>query len=266
MPVLRVESSDDPRIAEYRNVTDRELLARGGLFVAEGRLIVRRLLTSGRLRTRSVLVTGAARNALADVLSDDSPLPIYTVPQAVMNQITGFNLHRGCLAIGERPAALDWRDLSAASRRLVVLERVGDADNVGSIFRSAAAFGVESVLLGPDCVDPLYRKAIRTSMAASLSLPFARIEPWPHALRALQDQGRVTVALTPVAAAPDLREVAARVGQHARVALVLGHEGEGLTRDALDACALHARIPMHADVDSLNVATAAAVALYALAS
>ena len=232
------------------------------MFVAEGRLVVRRLLTSTRMRARSVMVTEAARAALADVLPADSPVPIYVVPQPVMNGITGFNMHRGCLAIGERPSPQDWRALAAQARRLVILERVGNADNVGAIFRNAAAFGVDAVLLGPDCADPLYRKAVRTSMAAALTVPFANAEPWPGMLGELRERGSATIALTPSADSPPLREVAARVADRSSVTLVLGHEGDGLTAVAQDACEHRARIPMAHGVDSLNVATAAAVALY----
>ena len=263
MPVVRIDDEDDPRIAEYRNVPDRELLERRGIFIAEGRLVVRRLLTTSAMRARSVMVTEAARSALADVLSPDVPaLPIYVVPQAVMNGVAGFNLHRGCLAIAERPAPADWRAVADAARRLVVLERVGNADNVGAIFRNGAAFGIDGVLLGPDCADPLYRKAIRTSMAAALAVPFARIEPWPEALDELRRRGFVTVALTPAMDAPSLQEIARGVAGNARTAIVVGHEGEGLTAEAMRACAHRARIPMASGIDSLNVATAAAIALY----
>lgn len=265
MPILSIDDIDDPRIAAYRNVPDRELLERCGLFVAEGRLVVRRLLTTSPLRARSVMVTEAARSSLSDILPADS-LPICVVSQAVMNEVTGFDLHRGCLAIGERPAPADWRALAARVRRVVILERVGNADNVGAIFRNAMAFGVDAVLLGPDCVDPLYRKAIRTSMAATLMLPFARIEPWPDGLRMLRDQGCATIALTPAYGAAGLREVASCVTTHTSWAVVLGHEGDGLTPAAMEACEYRARIPIIPSVDSLNVATAAAIALYQMAA
>jgi tRNA G18 (ribose-2'-O)-methylase SpoU len=181
-----------------------------------------------------------------------------------MNEIAGFNIHRGCLAIGERPESLDWHDLARSARRLVILERVSDADNVGSAFRNAAAFGVDAVLLDPGSTDPLYRKAIRTSMGATLLLPFARVAAWPEALRELGRDGVAVVALTPASSAPCLRTVAAELAGR-RVALVLGHEGDGLTEAALNACDVRARIPMAPGADSINIATAAAIALYALA-
>jgi len=182
-----------------------------------------------------------------------------------MAEVAGFNVHRGCLAIGERAAPRDWLELARKARRLVILERVGDPDNVGSVFRNAAAFGVGAVLLDSASTDPLYRKAIRTSMGAALRIPFARVHQWPHALRELDRDGIAVIALTPAASAPCLRTVALELSDR-RVALVLGHEGEGLTQAALEACPLRARIPMAGDTDSVNVATAAAIAMYEVAS
>ena len=260
--VVLVTDPDDPRVADYRNIPDPALLQERRVFVAEGRHVVRRLLATNWLVTRSVMVTAAALDALGDGIDRDA-VPIFVVPQAVMNMVTGFNIHRGCLAIGERPASLDWRALARSADRLVVLERVANADNVGAIFRNAMAFGVDAVLLGPDCTDPLYRKAIRTSMAAALAVPFAHIDPWPDGLRELRNQGMTVIGLSPCADALPIRDVATLA--HRRVAIVAGHEGDGLTREARAACATIARIPMAQGIDSLNVATAVAIALYQLA-
>ena len=146
-----------------------------------------------------------------------------------------------------------------------MLERVANADNVGGIFRNAAAFDADAVLLDRESTDPLYRKAIRTSIGTTLMVPFARAEPWPQVLRMLADRGCATLALTPASTAPPLAAAIADAAAGSRpVALVLGHEGEGLTADALDACTHRARIPIAVGVDSLNVAAAAAVALYEL--
>ena len=275
MVVRRLDDRNEDLLADYRGVPDPELAARRGLFVAEGRLVVRRLLTASPMRTRSVMLTEPAYRSLQDVLDPRGDLPVYVVPQQMMDDIAGFNIHRGCLALGERPPAIDWRTVietgstasaGTAARRgeglAVVLERVGNADNVGSIFRNAAAFGAVAVLLGPACADPLYRKAIRTSMGAVLSMPCAELTPWPGGLCELRESFAV-MALTPSAAALPLNEAAA-AARGRPVALVLGHEGGGLTADALAACDLHARIPMAAGADSLNVAAAAAVALYEL--
>jgi len=186
-----------------------------------------------------------------------------------MNGVTGFNLHRGCLAIGDRPRPARWQDVISGVRlepkaaTIVVLERVSNADNVGGVFRNAAAFGADAVLVDPVSTDPLYRKAIRTSMGAALRVPFARAEPWPDALRELRHQGFALLALTPAADASPLRDCIAGVSGRP-VAVVLGHEGEGLSAGALEACEYHARIPMASGVDSLNVSSTAAIALYEL--
>jgi len=286
----------DPRVADYRNVPDPQLLERDGIFIAEGRLVVRRLLAGSRFTTRSIMVTQAALGSLEPETVLRPDIPIYLVPQPLMNTIAGFNIHRGCLAVGERRVQPSWRELAARANRLAILECVGDADNVGSTFRSALALGMDAVLLDSASADPLYRKAIRTSMGASLLLPFARFaaegeasvranagrdvngktsegniaqrdrhrSDWPGALAELGSrEGMAVVALTPSQTAAPLQMVAERlIGR--RVALVLGHEGHGLTRDTLDACEFHARIPMAPGVDSLNVATAAAIAMYEL--
>lgn len=266
MTVVRIESDADERLSDFRNIPDPDLLVRRGVFVAEGRLVVTRLLESG-LRTRALLVTETALASLAESIGNDG-FPVYVVTHAVMNSVAGFNFHRGCLAIGVRPAARDWRGIVAGATRhdaasvprLVVLERVGNVDNIGAIFRNAAAFGVDGVLLQADCADPLYRKAIRTSMAASLKVPYATV-PWPDALRELGDAGWATIAMTPAHDALPLPTVAATLTGRP-VAIVLGHEGDGLTGDACQACTHRARIPMADGVDSVNVATAAAIALY----
>lgn len=260
MTVTKIDDADDVRIADYRNVSDPQLIARRSLFCAEGRLVVERLLASRRFKTRSVLVTGTALDSIKAALATHHDLPVFVVDQHILNAITGFNIHRGCLAMGERRPHGDWRTVVTGAESLVILERVGNADNVGSIFRNAAAFGVDAVLLGPACADPLYRKAIRTSMGAALAVPFAQADSWPEPLLELRKDAWAVVALTPCARSA-VRDVAAAIGG-SRTAIVVGHEGEGLTPETLAACDHHARIPMAEGVDSLNAATAAAVALY----
>lgn len=263
MAVTRLDDRNADLLADYRHIPDPTLVARRGLFVAEGRLVVTRLLADRRWTTRSVLLTGTAYRALHEAVETRPDVDVFVVPQDAMNDIAGFNIHRGCLAIGERPAAADWRDVEAAATRLVVLERVGDADNVGSVFRNVAALGggAAGVLLGPGCADPLYRKAIRTSMAGVLTVPFAPAPAWPEAIADLRARGWRTLALTPQAGAETIRDIALADGD--RYALVLGHEGEGLSPAAMAACERRVRIPM-SGFDSLNVATAAAIALYEL--
>jgi tRNA G18 (ribose-2'-O)-methylase SpoU len=265
VPIIGVDDPDDQRIAAYRNVPDPDLLLQGGLFVAEGRLVVRRLIEARRFPVRSVMVTDAALVPLRESLIAHDEVPVYVVPQAVMNDITGFNIHRGCLALGERPRPRAWQDVMKGAHRAIALERIANADNVGSVFRSAAAFGVDAVLLERTCTDPLYRKSIRTSMGAALTMPFAEAEPWPDVLRELADTGRVLLAMTTSRSASALRDVARSIAGRP-VVIVVGHEGDGLSEAALVTCTHHARIPMTEHADSLNVATAAAIALYELAS
>ncbi len=262
MGIVHVASVDDPRLEDYRNVPDPDLLRTRGVFVAEGRHVVRRLLAESRYTTRSLLLTLAAAGGLADLLPRLDSIPVFIVGQDAMDTITGFNIHRGCLAIGERPPLPSWQSLAHDARLLVVLEHVSNADNVGGIFRNAAAFGVDAVLLGPSCTDPLYRKAIRTSMGGALRIPFALMEDWPADLQRLKAQGTTLIALTPSAEGRPVNQIAAS----GRTAVLAGHEGVGLSPEALATADLCVTIPMAAGVDSLNVATATAIALYALRS
>jgi tRNA G18 (ribose-2'-O)-methylase SpoU len=255
---ITVDSIDDPRVAAYQHIAEPERLLELGIFVAEGRLVVRRLLDLRHWEVESILLTPPAAETLADVL----PLteaPIYLADQAVMNGLAGFNIHRGCLALVKRPLSptLD-RIVTGPMARVLVLEGVNNPDNVGGLFRSAAAFGIDLVVLGPDCGDPLYRKAVRTSMAASLSVPFVLAPQWPGAIRELRADGFTVVALTPHRAVAPLEEVF----PHAKLALLVGSEGTGLSDEAMQAATLRIRIPTTAEVDSLNVTTAASIAMY----
>jgi tRNA G18 (ribose-2'-O)-methylase SpoU len=261
--VTPVTSLDDPRIADYQLVTDPAALLRAGLFVAEGRLVVRRLLESPRFRTQSVLVSPTAYMALADVLERVEPqCGIYVVEQALMSAVAGFHVHRGCLALAVRPPVTRYGEspIPAQARRLLVLEGVNNPDNVGGVFRSAAAFGVEIVVLGPGCGDPWYRKAIRTSMAATLQVPFVdATAEWPRALVALRAAGVRLVALTPAAGAGTIDRLPRGLP---RVAVLVGTEGAGLSMEALAAADDRVRIPMRDGVDSLNLTVAASIAMY----
>ena len=253
---------DDPRLALYRGIGDAELMREHGLFVAEGRLVVRRVLEDRRFRVRSCLLNEAARAALGDALAHLTPdVPVFVRDTSHFEGLTGFHIHRGCLALVERPAPLALADAVAGARTVVVLEGVTDADNVGSIFRNAAALGGDAVVLSPACCDPLYRKAIRTSMGAVLHVPFARAAEWPQALDALRQDGFVLAALTPDASAEALDAFVARTRQ-ARVAWLAGTEGAGLTREAEARADVRVRVPMRPGVDSLNVATAVGIGLY----
>ena len=253
-----IDALDDMRVSAYRHIADPDRLLDLGLFVAEGRLVVRRLLDLQHWAIESVLVTQPAADSLADVLGKTAA-PIYLANQHVVNGVAGFNIHRGCLALVRRPPTptLD-RVAAGPLSRVLVLEGVNNPDNVGGLFRSAAAFGIELVVLGPNCGDPLYRKAIRTSMGATLSVAFANAPQWPGAIADLRTDGFTVVALTPAFAAAPLEEVF----PHAKLALLVGSEGAGLTEEAMRTATLRIRIPTTADVDSLNVTTAASIAMY----
>ena len=260
MPLIHIDDPADPRIAAYRIVSDGELLRRHGLFVAEGRLVVRRAIED-RFNLHSVLMNETNHRALVDALAAVSPdVPLFVCDTHDFQGITGFNLHRGCLALVERPPAAASCEILRRARTLVVLEAVTNADNVGGIFRNAAAFGVDGVLLSPTCCDPFYRKAIRTSMGATLRVPFARLDDWPTALADVRATGFTLVALSPRQSSTTLEEFA-ESDRPARMALLLGTEGDGLSDAALAAADLSIRIPTSAMVDSLNMAVACGIAL-----
>ena len=256
MSVVRIDRFDDPRLDDYRGVSDAQLLRRRNRFVGEGRLVVGRLMAGGH-PVVSVLVTEASFNALAEPLSAlPAGVPVYVCESEGFRSITGFNLHRGCLAVAERPADRTMTEVTRDARVVLVLEGVTDADNVGSAFRNAAAFGA-SVLLSPTCCDPLYRKAIRTSMGGTLDVPYARIADWPSQLSALRDQGFTIAALTPRQPTIELKTCAPA----ARIALLVGSEGPGLTDAVMHMADICVRIPTSGRVDSLNLATATGIAL-----
>jgi tRNA G18 (ribose-2'-O)-methylase SpoU len=261
--VIQIAHLDDPRVADYAHVGDPEWLRRRGFFVAEGRLVVRRLFEASSFRAQSVLVTPAALAAMQDLL-DTERCPIYVCDQATLSDLTGFNFHRGCLAIGERPDAAEPLERLARARCLLALEGVGNPDNVGGLFRAAAALGSDAVLLDTSCADPLYRKSIRTSMGAVFRLPFAVVDDWVSTIRTL-DRGDVDiVALTPNPSAMRLADIARNRAPKRRLILMLGAEGPGLSSEAMDIATVAARIPIAPDVDSLNVVVAAGIALAAL--
>ncbi len=260
MPVIRGVAFDDRRLADYRNVSDGELLRRGGRLVAEGRLVVERLIEAGH-RFESLLVNDASFRALEPSLSNlPAGVPIYICDTDAFAAITGFNLHRGCLALAERPPDRPLEDVVKNAGLLLVLEGVGDADNMGSAFRNAAAFGA-SVVLNDTCCDPLYRKAIRTSMGSVLRTPYARIHDWPDGLDGLRREGFTIVALTPRRESIELTAWLRRPPRQ-RVALLVGSEAHGLTSTARSLADISVRIAVSGDVDSLNLATATGIALY----
>ena len=263
--IVHIDDPADTRLAPYRMVAAPRELAREGLFAAEGRLVLPRLLTS-RYRTHSVLVSHAALDALRPLLDLHPDVDVYVTTGDAMSALGGVDFHRGCLALGHRGPAHAIGDIlppldtgAPAPASIVILEGVSNPDNVGGIFRSAHAFATRAIVLGPGCADPLYRKSIRTSMGAALDVPWAEARDWPGDLRAIQARGYRVIALTTDADALPLADTIAT----APVAFLLGSEGRGLTAPALDAADMRARISMpNAAADSLNVAAAASIALY----
>lgn len=259
----------DSLLGAYRSFGDPDALAREGLFAVEGRLVLPRLLAS-RYRVQSVLLSEAARASLEAVLAPYPDVRVLVAPADEITRIAGYDFHRGCLALGYRdeasglePGIWSPEPVGASLAPVVILESVSNPDNIGGIFRSAHAFGARGVLLGPGCGDPLYRKAIRTSMGATLDVPWTTLTDWPAALATLRHHSHTIVALTTDAAAPPLRDAIA--GGTGPFALMLGSEGHGLSPAALAAATLTARIPMpNAAADSLNVTAAASIALYEL--
>ena len=265
MPVISVNDPQDPRLGDYHTVPDPVLLRQRGIFVAESRLVVRTLLTHQTLHTRSLLATRAAFDSLSDLLQDRlDEFPIYIASPQLLQNLLGFHVHRGCLALGQRPHETTDRELGLlrSAGLVVVLEQVANPDNIGSIFRNAAAFGAECILLSPHCSDPLYRKAIRTSLGATLRIPYALIHDWPGGLTRLQELGFTTVALTPDSGSQRLGVFTKALPP--RIALILGTEGAGLSDAAADLVNRLVHIPIAPDLDSLNVATTAGIALYSV--
>jgi tRNA G18 (ribose-2'-O)-methylase SpoU len=262
--VMEVVDTDDPRLADYRALARPESIRARGLFVAEGRMVVERLLGDSRYVVRSMLLSRAAYAALERSLAPlDAAVPVYICRVREFLDITGFNIHRGCLALVERPVDLPLAQVIAGADLVIVLEEVANADNVGSVFRNADAFGAGGVLLTAGCCDPFYRKAVRTSMAATLRVPFARLAHWPAELAALRAAGFALVALTPRAPALTLDQFARQLPD--RVALLVGTEGAGLTPGVEAAADYRVRIPIRPQVDSLNLSVAAGIALSRLA-
>lgn len=269
---MRIEPIDDPadpRVADYRDMKDPTLRVRRGLFVAESRAVVRQLLTSGRFRTRSLLLTPPALESLRGALQTaNASVPVYVTSHESARALVGFDFHRGCVALGERGAALPLGPLldPTGPRLLVALEDISNPDNVGGLFRNARAFGADAILLSAGCGDPLYRKAIRVSMGASLVTPFTHLADWAGGLARLREAGYSLVALTPDRSAVDIALLGAARPLPARIALLLGAEGHGLGPESRVAADLHVRIAMAPEVDSLNVSTAAGIALHRLRS
>jgi tRNA G18 (ribose-2'-O)-methylase SpoU len=255
--VLPVTDATDERLADFRDLMDADArLDRRAVVIAEGVNVVERLARSS-YRIRAIAGVPAKLAALAPVL-EMLDCPVYELDKWTLSEVVGFRVTRGVLASADRPPPVAAERLIAAGRRFVVLETINDFENLGSIFRNCAAFGVDAVLLDQRCADPLYRRSVRVSMGNVFGIGFATLaDPWPDSLKLLRDGGVRLLALTPRESARPLREV--RPAE--RWAVLLGAEGPGLSEAALTAADEWVRIPMATGVDSLNVATAGAVAL-----
>lgn len=274
MPVIRLTDAADERLADYLHLTDvalrRRLEPATGLYMAESSKVIRRALEAGH-RPRSFLMTERWLPELAELLAEvarrHGDVPVYVGSPDVVEAITGFHLHRGALAAMHRPELPSLDEVlnvgrgGAGARRVAVFDGIVDHTNLGAGFRSAAALGVDAVLVTPECADPLYRRSIRVSMGTVFQVPWTRIDPWPEGIVALRERGFTVAALALADDAVSLDQLAASAPE--RLALVLGTEGDGLSRRVTAAADVVVTIPMAGGVDSLNVAAASAVAFWA---
>lgn len=263
MPQYRVVTDpDDPAVAPFRSIKERDLVGREGLFIAEGETVLRAFVRDAPGRVVSLLIDPRRQEKLAGMLAGlPEETPVHLVDQVVLDAIAGFHLHRGVLAVGRKPEPVAARDLlSGLPSRAVALVLCGIAnhDNMGGIYRNAAAFGADAVILDADCCDPLYRKAIRVSVGAALSVPTARLERGENVADLLAATGFEGLALSPSA-----DEVLARLTPAPRTAVLLGAEGPGLSPEVMGR-ARRIGIPMAGGFDSLNVATTSGIVLHHL--
>ena len=262
--IVEIADPADPRLADYRDLRDvqlrQHLEATHGLFLAEGEKVVRRAVKAG-FEPRSFLMAPRWVDGLADVLAASSA-PCFVVPEAMVEAVTGFHVHRGALASMRRTPLPTVAEVLAGARSVLVLEDIVDHTNVGAILRSGAALGFDAVLLAPRCADPLYRRSIKVAMGAVFTMPWTRLTDWSSALASISEAGFTTIALTLADDAVPIEEAVAGLD---KVALVLGSEGHGLSSHWEQAADRRAIIPMRDGIDSLNVAAATAVACYVTA-
>ncbi|WP_207782609.1 TrmH family RNA methyltransferase [Phytoactinopolyspora limicola] len=263
MRQIQIDDPADPRLADYVSLRDVQLRtsleAQHGLFLAEGEKVIRRAVQAG-YPVRSFLMAPRWVDPLADVIDAAVDAQVYVAPEPVVEQVTGFHVHRGALASLRRQPLPELSTVIRDARRVVVMEDLVDHTNVGAVFRCAAALGWDAVLLSPRCADPLYRRSIKVSMGTVFSVPYTRVDTWYDGPGVLQAAGFEVLALTPAVDAVDLGDV----HPPQRLALLVGTEGEGLSERWLRAADRRVAIPMSGGVDSLNVAAATAVACYAL--
>jgi tRNA G18 (ribose-2'-O)-methylase SpoU len=255
VPAIVIDHADDPRLSEYVGLTDPQLRQRveaeRNFFIAESPLVVERLVRSGR-RVRSVLVTPGQHDTLAFL--DGVDAPVYIARPEILRAVVGFDLHRGAVASADRWPLPEVAPLLGSARRVAVLQKLGDHENLGGVFRNAAAFGMDAVLLDRECADPLYRRCVRVSIGHVLSVPWTRLQ----SVEELRGLGFALLALTP---GPDATPLDSLEWPE-KYALLLGSEGPGLSDEWLAMADVRVRIPMRPEADSLNVANAAAIAFY----
>ena len=261
-PRIDIEDPFDPRIQDYRDIRERDLVGRRNLFVAEGRVVLEKLVRSDRFGIRSLLVAQHRLDSLSDLLERiPASVPVYSAGQPVMDAIAGFPIHRGILAIGscgDANSAYELLESLDERSTIMLLCGIANHDNMGGLFRNAAAFGVDAVLLDSDCCDPLYRKSIRVSVGAALLVPFARLSSGSEAIDLLEARGFQTLALSPGGA----KELT-KIRPQGRTAVLFGAEGPGLPDRLLERTAT-VRIQMSSGFDSLNVATTSGIVLHHL--
>ncbi len=262
--IIRIDDFHDAALRDYRDLTDvalrRVMEPREGLYLAESSKVISRAIAAGH-RPRSVLLLEKWLDELEPIL-EGFDIPIYVGSSKTLESTTGFSMHRGALASMNRPALAPVSEIIAGARRIVVIEDIVDHTNVGAIFRAVVGLGADAVLVTPRCADPLYRRAVRVSMGAVLQVPWTRLPEWPEGANILHGHGFTIAALALDGDAVDLADFAK--APPAKVAILVGTEGDGLSRRALEGADVTVTIPMQGGIDSLNVAAACSVALWAL--
>jgi len=265
--ILHVEDLQDSRLDEYLRLSEAHLRMRtdveNGLYIAESTKVVQRAINAGHV-PRSFLLAEKHLGQLTEEFNRFPTAPIFIGDDRQLEDLVGFHLHRGAMAAMNRPEPLDLDKVLENSSRIAILEDIADHTNLGAIIRSASGLGVDAVLLTPKCVDPWYRRSARVSMGTVFDLPWARLESWPQDLDKLKSHGYELLAMELTEDAVALNDVHLAPGQ--KVAMILGNEGRGVTQEALGAVDRTVIIPMHRDVDSLNVGAASAIAFWHLCS
>jgi len=265
--ILHVEDLQDSRLDEYLRLSEAHLRMRtdveNGLYIAESTKVVQRAINAGHV-PRSFLLAEKHLGQLTEEFNRFPTAPIFIGDDRQLEDLVGFHLHRGAMAAMNRPEPLDLNNVLENSSRIAILEDIADHTNLGAIIRSASGLGIDAVLLTPKCVDPWYRRSARVSMGTVFDLPWVRLESWPGDMAKLKEHGYELLAMELTDDAVALNEVQINPGQ--KIAMILGNEGRGVTQEALDAVDRTVIIPMHREVDSLNVGAASAIAFWHLCS